>query len=946
MKNLEQQLKDRKSSVYKKLKSRFLKSLESGGFSGKSGRERYYAINTLKKFERQLGIRSSTKLKHWAIALSLGFITIAATSRFIAATPPAVVPFRSVEIPSESVIKGEDMGVGDFDGDCDTDVLSFVYNGDHTIFFNDGSGNLDVRTIIESSNQKLNEFVIGHFDGDADLDFVISEEYGSTDRLRFFSNQGDGTFVSSQAFYNDTLEINSLQTGDFDNDGVQDLLVLFEEPSTATDYNLLINDGSGNFSYNALSSNLNGHTVLTGDFDSDGDDDILEGSSYLNIVVYRNDSTLNFDQTIPSSITLGPPGGSGFDIKAGDIDSDGDLELIGYFEYVSNPYLYVFDNNGSGIFSSSSNTSPSQQFSDFQVFDYDGDSDIDLLVDYGGSPNDFEIFKNDGVSTGFSANTLDLSSVFNAGFDGTYIADFDGDGDFDILAGGYYELSLFKNNSGSIALFRDDLINPLSMERTAVGDVDGDGDIDIVGNKLSQVLLNDGSGGFTLSQTLARDNGLLSEHVSLGFVNDDAHLDVVFTGRDLDGASRSTAQVGLNDGSGNFILQPLDTLPTQVSKAYASIVGELDGDGDLELFLIAKPYSSYSAKYFDFDNAGNLPTTESGSQFFSSNGDFKDIQLVEADTVSGLDVVVTDADGIHTFRNNGTGSFSDVGGPFIFDGGVDTKQFAAADFDGDGDIDVAIAHAEDDSGITNYGVHPILRNDTSSYVFGYETNITTGQPAQGVVTADFDLDGDFDLFYASNQGSDLVYLNDGAGSFDFSTDTGVNSQSYALNKADFDGDGDIDILSIKGNRKASILLNDYLAAPIFNDTAYVVAENSLNGTVVDTLRATDVNGDALSYTIDAGNTGNTFQIENDSILSVSDSTLLDFESPTTWNLQITASDGSLSDDAVVTITISDINESPIVSDDTFTIDENSANGVTVDTVAATDPESAGLTYSI
>lgn len=140
-----------------------------------------------------------------------------------------------------------------------------------------------------------------------------------------------------------------------------------------------------------------------------------------------------------------------------------------------------------------------------------------------------------------------------------------------------------------------------------------------------------------------------------------------------------------------------------------------------------------------------------------------------------------------------------------------------------------------------------------------------------------------------------------------------------------------------------ININD---APVVEDQAFDVFVNSPTGTVVGTIAASDPDGNDLFYTILAGNTGNTFDLELTSgLLTVADNTLL--SDPTTFTLLVRVSDGGLSDTAVITINaIIDPNEPPIINNQTFSVPENSPNGTAVGTVAAFDPNDDPLTFGI
>ena len=90
---------------------------------------------------------------------------------------------------------------------------------------------------------------------------------------------------------------------------------------------------------------------------------------------------------------------------------------------------------------------------------------------------------------------------------------------------------------------------------------------------------------------------------------------------------------------------------------------------------------------------------------------------------------------------------------------------------------------------------------------------------------------------------------------------------------------------------------------------FSLAENSANSTVVGTIEASDPDGDTLSYTILNGNTGQAFGLDTSTgVLSVIDSTALDYETTPTFSLLVQASDGALSDSATVIINLTDVDE--------------------------------------
>lgn len=157
-----------------------------------------------------------------------------------------------------------------------------------------------------------------------------------------------------------------------------------------------------------------------------------------------------------------------------------------------------------------------------------------------------------------------------------------------------------------------------------------------------------------------------------------------------------------------------------------------------------------------------------------------------------------------------------------------------------------------------------------------------------------------------------------------------------------------------------INITDVNETPTVNDNSFSINENSSNTTVVGTVIASDPDmddEDALTFGILTGNTGGAFAISNSNdgnnngIITVADSNQLDYETTQSFMLGIIVTDtGGLNNTANVTININNLfDEAPTVNNATFTVSEDSNNGVVVGTVTATDPEFASgdeLTFSI
>ncbi|TPW18416.1 MAG: cell surface protein, partial [Halothiobacillaceae bacterium] len=247
------------------------------------------------------------------------------------------------------------------------------------------------------------------------------------------------------------------------------------------------------------------------DLDNDGDLDYLRGSYYGYIDAFENIGTASSPLWSAKAAWNTPYLGNYSAVAAGDIDGDGDYDLV-----VTNySVVHVMRNIGSAVSPQWSeeigwNFSASYNFLRPALADLDNDGDLDVMI--GTSPGITYGYRNDGTSTAPSWVANPAWNVSFASYSAPTLADLDHDGDYDLLIG----------TSGGVVYAYENSGNATSPTWTAksswntgsigfgyvtptFGDIDGDGDLDlIVGDRdgYSNVLLNTGttyqsSGAFT-----------------------------------------------------------------------------------------------------------------------------------------------------------------------------------------------------------------------------------------------------------------------------------------------------------------------------------------------------------------------------------------------------------------------------------------------------------------
>ena len=287
------------------------------------------------------------------------------------------------------------------------------------------------------------------------------------------------------------------------------------------------------------------------------------------------------------------------DIVTADIDNDGDLDIIVSGEVVVADVPIVknaifINNSGTYTLQGTTNVITPGHFADIKLGDIDGDGDMDVIFN-GNSNGDMGkgIALNDG-SGNFTRSTLDVTkATISCGF-----ADFNNDGLLDYYVFGNFTDNIgtlfFQNADGTFTKDQSSFVgtNLIDADVTTV-DFNNDGYIDIficaydknAESRYSAILTNDGFGKFTsMAQPLLIQKGYGSS--VWGDVDGDGFMDLLLNGDGGANGEGSSDIYRLYKNNGGS-LEPKATFNDyrQISVGDGARLVDWDNDGDLDIIL-------------------------------------------------------------------------------------------------------------------------------------------------------------------------------------------------------------------------------------------------------------------------------------------------------------------------------------------------------------------------
>ena len=252
---------------------------------------------------------------------------------------------------------------------------------------------------------------------------------------------------------------------------------------------------------------------------------------------------------------------------------------------------------------------------DIAVADFDGDGDIDIVfVSEDDQTNEFYVNNGGGVFTSDGAR-IPVSGTSNA----VETTDLNNDGNYDLIIGNSGQnFILINDGSGSFVNETSERLpsNGYTTQDVDLADVDGDGDLDIVeGNEtFNRILINDGSGIFT-DETASRlpDVNDQTREVDLGDIDNDGDLDIIFANVDFGGFGDPQNRLLENDGNGVFTEITASNLPESNFRTVDIDFADINRDGFLDI-LSGNRWNGMSQLVLINDGTGSF--TDQTTNFF------------------------------------------------------------------------------------------------------------------------------------------------------------------------------------------------------------------------------------------------------------------------------------------------------------------------------------------
>lgn len=593
------------------------------------------------------------------------------------------------EVLNREKIKTRTCALHDFDKDGDIDFIaieessSLLPNSKTQLvwFENEPTRQFKKRVLIDKDIVRPRHLIVVDFDKDGNQDYLVcmSSSAGANNNgeLAWFQRQNNGEFIkwtiaASSDFY-------MADTADFNNDGLLDIVAVGFNSNSVS---IFINDGLF-FSEKIIKTNIKQvDLVKAGDLDNDGDIDIVYSDGNVNFNLIFNDGIGNFVNDTNLQKPFNRYGSEGLEIV--DINNDGINDIITYDSYGFSDLVWLDGSNNweeniilnASIFKSSGGV--------IKIVDLNKDGLLDIVTQMWTKNVVLALYQNtnhqfnykiidrywDGSDNGQMAigdidNDNDMDILFaengNVDFDFSWFENIQGELFRHTISGQYYKATICKttdiNNDsnqdiilscgGDINNQENELIllqnlgngkfqdwvlhdNLVNVKDVELSDLDNDGDFDIVATVYDQsdlvVLINEGNYAFWKTDTIDMNINNV-EGIALADLDNNMTTDII-------ACANGDAKVFWykNNGSNSYSKRIVDA---DLKKPKDAEIADFDGDGDLDIAVVAEDTSGYLTVYL---NNGSGVFTKS-QQIKGRNG--LDVEIGDPNNDGKPDIFVT-----------------------------------------------------------------------------------------------------------------------------------------------------------------------------------------------------------------------------------------------------------------------------------------------------------------